>query len=537
MADFYPLVSRAVAALDIDAPGAERRALYERARAALKAQLRSVQPPLSDSEITRERLFLEEAVRKVESEVAALRRERGQNSSKPVPRYDVYQSVGQQPLATGGDPLAELARLIRQADPFASPGQPNSVDEDPAAVGPPPWMQRVLESTVDTDTGLTPLQRYAAVHTEPDSSRANDAVSGELDAGARKRRRDATIARLKLSLPPISTLPEQNEKRAIGFRPSRRGPLELQPDPPQDFLDPEQSQLYARIRAQLVKLKEDTPSQERIQIDEVLNDFLDQPTTWQDVEFKKVLWLCGNSLRNKLAQHDAVKDSLDPHYLTLPAGVATALREPVQAWNIFVLGDPDLVELDAKRPGPREQQAAVENLNAAKPILENASIDREITTEHAANVLTSSLQAAESPIDNINTKQAQDLAEGTSRNLVVQIVRRAYLFCQHLVDPQTDEARALIVEYKKGIAKAAGAATFGAAVATLSYSGLHAASFFEFVAQNADVLKLYISISLQNEQLNQVIDVIQYTRIHFSEEKPLSDERTELGGESPKKPD
>src|SRR6478736_5376017 len=70
MADYYPLIARAIAGLDPNAPGESRRALYERARAALIQQLRSVQPPLSESEITRERLSLEEAVRKVEAEAA-----------------------------------------------------------------------------------------------------------------------------------------------------------------------------------------------------------------------------------------------------------------------------------------------------------------------------------------------------------------------------------------------------------------------------------------------------------------------------------
>jgi hypothetical protein len=70
MADYYPLIARAIAGLDPSAPGESRRALYERARSALIAQLRSVQPALSESEITRERLSLEEAVRKVESEAA-----------------------------------------------------------------------------------------------------------------------------------------------------------------------------------------------------------------------------------------------------------------------------------------------------------------------------------------------------------------------------------------------------------------------------------------------------------------------------------
>ncbi|MFL6835248.1 MAG: hypothetical protein ACJ8F0_21940, partial [Xanthobacteraceae bacterium] len=75
MADYYPLIARAIAGLDPSAPGESRRALYERARTALIQQLRSVQPPLSESEITRERLSLEEAVRKVESEAAQRARE------------------------------------------------------------------------------------------------------------------------------------------------------------------------------------------------------------------------------------------------------------------------------------------------------------------------------------------------------------------------------------------------------------------------------------------------------------------------------
>src|ERR1700741_1610008 len=80
MADYYPLIARAIAGLDPSAPGESRRALYERARAALIAQLRSVEPPLSESEITRERLSLEEAVRKVESEAAQRAREASRSS-------------------------------------------------------------------------------------------------------------------------------------------------------------------------------------------------------------------------------------------------------------------------------------------------------------------------------------------------------------------------------------------------------------------------------------------------------------------------
>jgi hypothetical protein len=83
MADYYPLIARAITGLDPTAPGESRRALYERARAALIAQLRSVEPPLSESEITRERLALEEAVRKVESEAAQRAREASRGGEAP----------------------------------------------------------------------------------------------------------------------------------------------------------------------------------------------------------------------------------------------------------------------------------------------------------------------------------------------------------------------------------------------------------------------------------------------------------------------
>jgi hypothetical protein len=74
MADYHPLIARAVTGLEKNT-GENRRALYERARTALVAQLRGVMPALDESEITRERLSLEEAIRKVEAEAARHARE------------------------------------------------------------------------------------------------------------------------------------------------------------------------------------------------------------------------------------------------------------------------------------------------------------------------------------------------------------------------------------------------------------------------------------------------------------------------------
>ena len=128
MADYYPLIARAIAGLDPNAPGESRRALYERARTALIAQLRSVQPPLSESEITRERLSLEEAVRKVESEAAQRAREASRPGGGAVPRAAATLSAAPMP----GRRKPQALRARRPAPPRPRPpAQPPSREARP----------------------------------------------------------------------------------------------------------------------------------------------------------------------------------------------------------------------------------------------------------------------------------------------------------------------------------------------------------------------------------------------------------------------
>jgi hypothetical protein len=123
MADYYPLIARAIAGLDPSAPGESRRALYERARAALIAQLRSVDPPLSESEITRERLSLEEAVRKVESEAA----QRARDASRPSDASRTGSRAGDSFRANNRPPNPKTAEPAPPA-----PAQPPQRPRPPA---------------------------------------------------------------------------------------------------------------------------------------------------------------------------------------------------------------------------------------------------------------------------------------------------------------------------------------------------------------------------------------------------------------------
>ena len=103
MADYQPLISRAIAGLEQNT-GENRRMLYERARAALVAQLRSVDPPLEEADVTRERLALEEAIRKAEAEAAA------KVAAPPAPP-EPAPSLRDQGLRNFRDTVAEVGDL------------------------------------------------------------------------------------------------------------------------------------------------------------------------------------------------------------------------------------------------------------------------------------------------------------------------------------------------------------------------------------------------------------------------------------------
>jgi hypothetical protein len=137
------------------------------------------------------------------------------------------------------DPLAELARLIGQTDPFGSMGranpkvqprsapapdpyrQPPAPPEDSPPAGPPPWMQRANRQEVKNPayeepepeqdyqpSPVHPLHRYAAPHqhaapeqdydqqqydeaeAEVDPSRYDEALYGQIEGGAQDNQRE-----------------------------------------------------------------------------------------------------------------------------------------------------------------------------------------------------------------------------------------------------------------------------------------------------------------------------------------------------------
>jgi hypothetical protein len=81
LADYYPLIAQAVNRLE-HSTAETRQTIYDRARAAMAAQLRIVTPALPESVINREQLALERAIRKVETESLGYAPTRLQPSSR-----------------------------------------------------------------------------------------------------------------------------------------------------------------------------------------------------------------------------------------------------------------------------------------------------------------------------------------------------------------------------------------------------------------------------------------------------------------------
>ncbi len=152
MADYHPLIARAVEGLE-NSTGEARRALYERARAALVSQLRSIEPALSEADITRERLALEDAIRKVEAE--SVRKTRSERPAPPraSPAPNAFSPAA--PIAPRRDRPGQPPSAMPTATPGAMPSASRPEFGSPASPRSEPSPLR-MQSEVVADDALRP---------------------------------------------------------------------------------------------------------------------------------------------------------------------------------------------------------------------------------------------------------------------------------------------------------------------------------------------------------------------------------------------
>ncbi|MEI2736540.1 MAG: hypothetical protein V9G24_18330 [Rhodoblastus sp.] len=137
MADYYPLLSRAVGALS-NSNAEARRSIYERARKALVGQLQAIQPPIAEADIARETDALDAAIARVEAEIAgkaaAEAAKAPEAPAKPVaPPPPPPAPKSEPPKAEVPKPESSKAGAA-QARPAADPAAPRRA-ESPLAAG------------------------------------------------------------------------------------------------------------------------------------------------------------------------------------------------------------------------------------------------------------------------------------------------------------------------------------------------------------------------------------------------------------------
>ncbi len=221
MTDYYAVLKRAVGGLEHESVDV-RRSIYDKARAALLGQLRAITPPLGMEEISRQRLELEEAIRRVEREAAVTAagpspaRARAAAAAAEAMAAQVMRSPEEDDTEEGAKPAAPVA-----------PARPA-----PRATPVPPDFRPGLSAAERT----APPIRAASTEPRADVAPRIDPEDAPRRATGRPARQEPVRQEPTLQAPPRQAAPPQDfgnedaSRQEPGFEHSRRREPAFDPD-------------------------------------------------------------------------------------------------------------------------------------------------------------------------------------------------------------------------------------------------------------------------------------------------------------------
>lgn len=173
MAEYYPLLAKAVVGLPSSTPET-RRAVYERARKALIGQLQSLQPPVPEADLRREIDALDAAIARLEAEIGG-----AAGAGPATPPASAHQQL-QRPVPASTAPTAPMQRSLA-ATPSVPPRAAARQPVPPPSPGQPPAARRPIGAPAAPASGANPGTRVASPEKNA-ASQQKTAVSLEMEA-------------------------------------------------------------------------------------------------------------------------------------------------------------------------------------------------------------------------------------------------------------------------------------------------------------------------------------------------------------------
>jgi tetratricopeptide (TPR) repeat protein len=307
--------------------------------------------------------------------------------------------------------------------------------------------------------------------------------------------------------PPSPEAIPRPERRAVQFGGNTNGPIDLAAvSSPGERLEDDAGRRedYAEMRAKALVLR--SLGTNRLgHLHAPVERFLSLPDEIQQVR-SRLFWSRINSLRVTLDSHEqAAAQSVEHDERRLESSVAPLLQDLVETINVFMIGDPVLMDLDAARPGPQEIVVAKDEVAVLTPMLSEAITNPDVATEPAREILKEQIDNLQDVTESLHERQAADFGRRTVRNFVSEVLRRAYAPVRELAKSESAFAWKGI---REGAYRTIGTGVLTGLVTDLSGVTSFHKTLIQFVGRHAETLSAYVMKAYQNPTLVEIINWI-----------------------------
>lgn len=471
MADYKELLRRGLDALPENI-GPARRAMYEKARAALVGQLRAINPPLPARDITMHRLQLEDCIRQVEQEAVAdlmaridvavrLAEEQRHEADKQV-RLENYAAarieVGKVVPGLGGED-AEISREVRAR----------------------------------LETAILEVEEGRAVRGAAEDAILAAAAATGAAAGGNGETKPRT--RVRVLVPPANAALPRQQRGAPTFDEASDGKIDLAPPQPFEALDAseEVQDGYRALRLEVEKLLGQGNGN-------LLGDARDEVEALlaampADVTRVRIhmFWRAGNKLRRLYRAHTKVAGQPDGHPSALDPAIAELVGALCDEFNNIASADPGLKRCDQRRVPP--QEAVAGQYEQLAPVI-NDAIEAGVVTPEAEGQIVAAIPDEKLPEADPYGLQDADLTNDARQNFVVKLLSIAFETAKSIAAQGAKQVAIAADKFREGFYSNAGATA----------STVAGAAALSVIVNNGPAISNFVATTFNSPNANAAVD-------------------------------